>query len=201
MEARPQVAELEHERQPPKRAHAVAGNGGEELRRGRDNDVGAGLEQCCRHTGRKEAEEVERSPHDASVRGDIGLDPNHADSVNRFRLMPAIAVPAYELSLWEVGCRGHHGNAVPPPYPVARAFMDATRRGIGFRWEVLGEKQYFHSKEPVTWATDDCIAPSISPQAPRSPPPTHPPVPAGPHSDGHAGTPRLQSDDFELAEV
>ena len=77
---RPQVAELEDERDAPRFAEPPAGHGGEELGRGGDDDVGLGLTQPGGEAGRHEAQKVEGPEGHPFVPGDEGLDPDHADA-------------------------------------------------------------------------------------------------------------------------
>ncbi len=140
---RPDVSQFEDEGRPAHCPDQPTGDGSEELRRGRADDVGLRLEESRGDAGEQEAQEVERAQQRAAVGRDEGLDADDLDAGGSFGPVPAVPVARVELALREVRRRRDHRHVVAPLGPVAGALVDPGRGGVRLGREILGEEEDF----------------------------------------------------------
>ncbi|EEF93784.1 hypothetical protein CATMIT_01582, partial [Catenibacterium mitsuokai DSM 15897] len=122
---RPQVAQFEHERPPLDPRQRPAAERAEELRRGRHHHVVTALEQPGDGAGGHEAEVIQGALEEALVGGDVGLDPHHADAVERLDAAPGVAVAGEQLAFGEVRRAGDHSDLVAGAHPAHRVLVGA----------------------------------------------------------------------------
>ncbi len=141
---RPDVAQFEHERPPMAQGQQPAGEGGEELRRGRHHHVGPALDEADGDGDGHEAQEIEGSEDRAAIGGDEGLHPDDADAVAGFLPVPIVAIALVDLALGEVGKGSDDRHLVAPARPMHRALEHPGGGRVGFGRKVVGDEKNVH---------------------------------------------------------